>query len=261
MEFKRLLAFLRHGPRSRFNKWKFDYFACKVVKSPAITSLDGRLALVSLISSRDFYMYLVAVKSVVRFIKTSKIFVINDGSLRAWQIAQLKRQIKDVVIAHISDIKNDYCPKGACWERLLFIADLLNSYYVFELDSDILALKSIEEVIHAINKNQGFMLTDKEDIEIISLNDAVYKSKGKSSEHIQDFVEQNLDVLCEECHFYIHGSGGFIGYPRGAFDRGRVEGISQKMFNRCGKRWAEWGTEKITSSLLFANMESKVILT
>src|SRR2546422_639587 len=118
-----LFRLKRHLATTRFN-----LEIRGVTSTPSVAcDPDSRLVLVTQLCHRDVSMYLLAIKSLARFIRPKRVFVVDDMSLTDHDKSQLRRHVPSITIVPITSVENTVCPKGGCWERLLFISDLASS--------------------------------------------------------------------------------------------------------------------------------------
>jgi len=83
----------------------------------------------------------------------------------------------------------------------------------------------------------------------------------RSGDHIQVFAEANFDKRCDfESLCYVRGCSGFGGVARHAFTREFVESISAQMAAAIGDKWSEWGSERVMSNIVAANVPDAVVL-
>jgi len=223
---------------------------------------DGELIIFSMISHWDVMMYLIAIKTLYRQLGRGKIVVLNDGSLKNTDLSLIREHVRPREIIHISDVRTGPCPSGACWERLLCIADLVPDAYVLQLDADSLVIKEMPEVEEYIRNKRSFALGQ------IFLGQEIYpmsyvssEMRKKGTDYVEHVAEMNFDQLEGfEDMKYSKSSACFAGFAKGSFDRTDVEDFSSRMESLLGKRWHEWGTEKVTSNFIVANTPGSAIL-
>jgi len=228
---------------------------------------NADLIIVSLLSHRDVMLYVIAIKSLYHFLQKGAVHVINDGSLTQRDINLLKKHVHNLLIFHIKDIPSLVCPKGGCWERLLFVADHNPQAYVLVLDADILTQHAIEEVKDAIANNASFIMGDGSDQKIVPMPDILavmrrrYSNVDMATQPFQSLYDTTLDKIPDyETRLYLRGTGGFNGFARGSISRQRVEEFSQEMARVFGDDWKRWGSEQIAVCYLIANTPQSRIL-
>lgn len=227
--------------------------ACRPILDTApIRPADGPTVL-SMVSGRDFLLYLVAAKSFHAQIGTGRFYVIDDGTLSDGQRAALASHL-GATICPIADIPMGPTPRGGTWERLLRIADLVRESYVVQLDSDTLTVGPLDDVRAAIADDASFTLVTHPGITYGSIAEACAVARADPATDIHTVAEQVLDVAADPTTGrYVHGCSGFAGFPRGCFGRDDVYRFSAAIESVLGRRWWEWGSEQITSNFIVSN--------
>ena len=233
--------------------------------APVTCDPTGAVAFVSQVCHRDLGMYLLAVKSLARYVLPNGVFVLDDGSLTEHDKLILYSHIIGLEILPVSSVKNSDCPTGGCWERLLFIADTVGTTYVIQVDSDTLTVREPIAVQRHIEENGSFTLGEWRGQEIVNAKEAADQviDKVKSgSLHVQMLSEASLHQLALDKQLkYVRGGAGFAGFAKESFSRDVVEGFSAAMAGVLGeKKWSEWGSEQVTSNLIVANCPKAAVL-
>ncbi|MGH8603071.1 MAG: hypothetical protein ACREXR_09970 [Gammaproteobacteria bacterium] len=223
------------------------------------------MLLVSQVCHRDLYMYLLALRSLARFLTPRKVYAIDDMSLSFKDKKVVSQAIPGISIIPIKEIQCTPCPAGGCWERLLFIADLAKTGYVIQMDCDTLMLKKPEEVIACIEARRSFTQGTYRGKEIVPMAEMWRTAKSwlKDSEpHVQPFAEANFDRIQGYEEFkYVRGCAGFAGFGDATASRRVIEEFSQQMERAIGKtKWSEWGSEQVTSNFVVANARNSMVL-
>ncbi|WP_301589775.1 hypothetical protein [Sabulicella glaciei] len=234
-----------------------------MLKTPPLQIKPARLRIVSMVSGADHLMYLLAIKSFYRHLLGGEIVIMDDGTLTERHRALFRRHLGSPRFVRMDSIATAACPKGGCWERLLYILDLSRDSYVIQLDSDMLATGPIPEVLEAIRENRAFTLNTGSDQVISSLEDVASAARLPPSgpPHIQVLAERSLPHLPAGMgRRYVRGSAGFAGFACNDTNRQAVEAFSTAMQGLTGPRWAEWGTEQVASNYLVANSPGGVAL-
>ena len=226
--------------------------------------LSGNLALLSQLQHKDVLMFLLAAKSLAEQVRPRAVFVLNDGSLSEEDRVLLGAHIPGVTILELPQFRSAECPIGGCWERLLAIAELVEHYYVIQLDSDTLSVGPIDEVRDCVRGQTAFAIGTWDNQECESMREQWETAVGlkpDSGAHVQLVAEANFHKLRDfETLRYIRGCAGFAGFPRRSFTRGFVEKISREMRAAIGDKWAEWGSEQVMSNIVVANIPGAVVL-
>jgi len=248
--------------RQKTNRSWFNFWTREVLKTPPLVQRVAPLVTLSMISHLDLVMYLVAIKSYYRAIGKGRVVVLDDGSLREQDIQLLKHHIPFIELVHISEVKTDPCPKGACWERLLLISKYVQDSYVVQLDSDSLVLDKMSEVDARIAGNRSFALGQPFlGLKIVAAEEIVEALQTHASDYVEIVAEKNFALLKEFKNVrYCRSSACFAGFAKGSFSRDVVERFSGEMEGLIGRRWYEWGTEKVTSNYIISNSPSASIL-
>ncbi len=210
-------------------------------------------------------MYLIAIKSLYRFLDSRRVVVLNDGSLSGDDRALLMRHVPSIEIMSFSQVPAANTPKGRCWERLLLISDLVRDSYVIQVDSDSLTLHEIPEVVDSMTENRSFTLLGKGSFPgVETMMDACNRANrsGQRGMEPQGVAERALDQFPDSSKLkYVRGTAAFAGFARNSFSRSDVEFFSKNMEKICGTaKWHEWGSEQVTSNLIIANSPKARVL-
>ncbi|MDB5195629.1 MAG: hypothetical protein JWO84_813 [Parcubacteria group bacterium] len=238
-----------------------DLLCGGILRTPPLEVRPSPVSICSLVSGRDFYMYLVAIKSFYAQLGQANIYAIDDGSLTADQRRLLCEQVRGITLLHISDAPRKRVPKGGCWERLLYMIQLAQMAYVIQLDSDTLTRQPLAEVIDACIAQTPFILSgDQSGARILSREAASQEVTNPQGQHIQTVMERRLAEAEGLKPCYVRGCAAFFGLPRGALSFDEVEEFSEYMTGMLGTRWNEWGTEQATVNYFVANLPGTSIL-
>jgi hypothetical protein len=242
-------------------KMLFAYQCRSVLHAPLLVRKPGPTAVVTMLSTKDMLLYLLAIRLFCRWCPIGDIVILNDGTLTAEDQATLKRHLGDPIIVPVSDIPTGACPRGGCWERLLHILDLSADRYVIQMDSDVLTLAPIPEVLDAIEANAAFTLSSSNVERIVDLETTARNVAGADPRMVQVHAEQVLPRIPKDLGtLYIRGSAGFAGFPAGGAGRARAEAFSVAMQRSMGDAWTRWGTEQVTSNFIVANAPQARVL-
>jgi hypothetical protein len=182
--------------------------------------------------------------------------------LTARDIRRLKKHLPDAEVLKIADISTGACPRGGCWERLLYIIDLVANSYVVQLDCDTLTLADIAEVRACVEANRSFtLLGDSAHPHIETMLEACKRYAGSQDSGVQPVCERSFDRLEEAPNLkYLRGNAGFTGFAKRSISRERVEWFSELMRPLSQGKWDEWGSEQLASNLLITNSEDALPL-
>ena len=246
--------------RTRLARALHDWGCRDILTTAPLAIRDAPLIICSMVSQRDLIMYMVAIKSAYMKLGEGRIAIINDGSLESDSIELLNRHLGSPDIAHIDDIDTGPCPRGGTWERLLHLLDLAERAYVIQLDSDVLVGGPIPEVAECYRSNRSFTLASWNGQAFTDLVNAAQYAKAAEGGHIQILAERALDRLDRPSEKkYVRGCSGFAGFARGS-SRRDAEEFSVKMQAMIGSRWADWGSEQVTSNYIVANSAGACVL-
>lgn len=243
---------------------KRDYFksrhhkvALKVMATTPAVRGDLPFMLLSMVHTRDVYVYLVAVKSFIHFINPERIVVVCDPSITDADRAVLKEQVPHIELRRADEFTHPDIPRGGTWERLFAISEYVRDNYVIQLDADTLTVRPIPEVLQAIRNQTGFVLGEMPDTPIRTLPAARENALPwmHPAAHIQGVAETEMVLVgLPENALYIRGCSGFSGFPRSDTMRETMLDFSRRMGGKFGARWSEWGTEQVTSNYVASNM-------
>jgi hypothetical protein len=240
-----------YAERARF-AWQ-----CKEVwKTPPIRLQGQNPLIVTRLSHKDLLLYLTAIKSFYRHVGKGSVMVLSDGSVTPGDMAVLEAHVPGIRVAQEAAVENAACPRGGCWERLLFVADRISESFFIQLDSDTMTTGPMPEVLRCVEDNCSFtLLGHGSHPEVENVVDFV-RNRPNPGTHIQSISETNMDKLPNAAHVkYLRGNAGFVGYAKGSFSRAAVEAFSSGMAAICGDRWNDWGSEQVTSNLVVANSD------
>jgi hypothetical protein len=236
-----------------------------VVNSPPVRCVEtSRAIIITQLCPMDVYMYLVAIKTLTRFVAARGIHVVADG-LSSENKELLKKQIHGIHIQDIGGIDTGDFPRGGTWERLLYILDRNDEAYVIQLDADTVTLASPLHVIECIAQNRSFTLGSYKGQEVITFKQAsehVRKGGNSRSQHVQMLAELAMEQFdnCDQTK-YVRGNSAFAGFAKGQHAKTHVRRFSQTMENLIGKdKWSEWGSEQVTSNYAVANSDNPLVL-
>lgn len=254
--------------RRRLDTAWFNAGTRGVLSTPPVRPLpSGAVTFVSQICHADVIMYLVALKSLARFVTPRRVVALDDGSLTAVDRTRLAHHVEGIELGRVADVRSSACPVGGAWERLLFIADAVATEYVVQIDADTLTLSAPIEVEACIRGGRSFTLGTQLGPAIIPIADACaaarrYAAADPTNTHVQTQAEARFDGLRNAAGLrYVRGNAGFGGYAPGSFTRAALEDFSVQMRELLGPaKWAEWGSEQVASNFVVANAPDAVVL-
>jgi hypothetical protein len=248
--------------KDKIDRLVFD-FRCKgVYKTPPVTcDPTSDFVLVSQLHHPDMTMFMLAAKSLLRYIRPKGLVLVDDG-LTATDRDVLKAHFDNVIFIERREIKTEHCPSGGCWERLLTLSEVNTDSYVIQMDSDTLTLNEPTEVIDCISKKSSFTLGTSSGRSFVGFDSASEYASSAQSLHIQNLAERGLGRFPgKEKLKYVRGGAGFTGFAKGHLPRGRIQSFSKQMASLVGEeRWKEWGTEQVSSNYMAANAPVSIVL-
>jgi hypothetical protein len=237
-----------------------------ILDTPFVPVGTMPFTLVSMVQSRDVLPYLVAVKSFARYANPRRIVVVCDPSITAADRIVFNQHIPHVELRDAGEFTHENIPLGGTWERLYAISEYCKQDYVVQLDADTITMLPPAEVIHAVMANTAFVMSGEASSVLMTLEETAalassWEHSGPGQQHIQDVVERsiassNLPTSAQ----YVRGCSGFTGFPRSPTMSEELLAFSRAMQVQHGIRWAEWGTEQITSNYLVANAPGTTVL-
>jgi hypothetical protein len=236
----------------------------RVLATPPVTPEDKSAIILSQVQHRDVLMYLVAAKSFAYHNRVGCFHVIDDGSLTARDYSLLREHLPGITITHLSVHHANSAVKGGTWERLTALVALSRTAYVVQLDSDTVTLGPLPEVRDCIRENRSFAMTvghGRQQSQILPLNEVSERARLVSSDHIQITAERRLAELDPSIgtHYAI-ATSAFAGFAPSCDRAERLDRFSRAMASLLQERWAEWGSEQISSNFLIACDPQAILL-
>ncbi len=197
-------------------------------------------------------MYILAVKALYRRLRKGRIVTLTDADVTDRQRELIRKHLGPVEFHRVKDLDTGSCQRGGTWERLIYCVDRSASDYVIQIDSDVLCVGPIEEVIQNVAGNRAFALAELLPVQPLT-NWAPYGVERKSN-HIGTHFEVRAGEFPDaEKWLYLRASSGFAGFSRSGVTRELVETFHEGGLKMFGERWKEWGTEQIASNFAVAN--------
>ena len=252
--------------KDKLNRFRF-FEACKqiFITAPVTAKTDEPIAVLTQLQHKDVILFLIAIKTFVRQVPISKVFIINDGSLNNDDFIVLRKHIPIADFFDAKQFSDPHCPTGGCWERLLAIASFIDQFYIIQLDSDTLSLSALDEINDHIKTNTGFIIGtwDNQEIEAMNISSerAIKNVNPTFDAHVQILAEAHFSKLAgSENLRYVRGCAGFSGFPKNSFKKQFIIDFSTKMENEIGSKWHEWGSEQVMSNVVVANVDKATVL-
>jgi hypothetical protein len=222
--------------------------------------------LLSMVQHRDVLPYLVALKSFHTQLPAQRVVVVCDPSITPADRALMLQHVQHLVLRDADEFTHPQLLRGGTWERLYAISEYACHGYVVQLDADTVTLGPVPEVRSAIEQGHGFVIGECEGQTTETLDTTARRARPwlappSSSTHIQAIVEADIDEAgLPDGVRYVRGCSGFTGFPQDPGMREQLLAFSARMQQRHGARWADWGTEQITSNFLVANAKGTRVL-
>ena len=233
------------------------------IRTKAVIATDPRAEFILLtqLCSTDINMYLISVSSFCQYLKPKEIYVVADR-MTSEECALLVRCIPGLKIIPIEDSRVDGLPTGGTWERIIAIHNLVNDYYVVQLDADTVTIQYPQEVAEAIETGVSFTITTKMGGKKLRLSQLHELVGEVDSDHVQVVAEKAFPSMRNaENRYYVRGCSGFAGFAKGSSRVVDLEEFSSEVQGKIGReKWYEWGSEQVTSCYIIANSENSVIL-
>lgn len=253
--------FLEAARRKVDTRW-FNW-RCRHVRDtpPLRCDPQSNVVVVSQLYSPDLTMYLLAAKSFGRFVQPREWLIVDDG-LTDDDRAVLEHHLGQVSFVRTRDVDTGGCPRGGCWERLLSLSDRNREHYAIQLDADTLTISEPTEVLQCIKERRTFTLGTPTGRHLVSAAEAKAYADIHVYEHVQSWTERVLDQLPgAENLFYVRGCAGFAGFAPGDLPLAGIEAHARALSSLIGaERFAQWGSEQVTSNLMAANAPNALVL-
>jgi hypothetical protein len=247
--------------RRRLATWRFNQAIRGAGRTPPVEVIPAPWSIVSMVSPRDWPMYLVTMKAFYRRIGAGKLVAVVERAMQAEALDQLRRHFPGILLETLEDIDTGFCQRGGTWERLLYILDRSADEYVMQVDCDTLPVAGdLREVTECIRNGTPFAIADN--ARILSLPDAAQAARATAGDYVGIAAERLFDHYPDAANLrYVRGSSAFAGFARGGFTRAKVEAFHRQMEAMMGReRWREWGTEQCASNFAIANSPGAVVL-
>lgn len=247
----------------RFNKLRFNWAIRAIEGTPPV--LRGKVAYtaLSMVHHRDVLPYLLALKSMARYLAPAQVVMVADPTIDAEDRARIRDHVPHIVFRDATEFRRQGLPVGGCWERLHAISQYAADSYVVQIDADTVAIADPKDVRAAIEDGVSFALGTEDDSRIKSTADTAAWARGRQggSEHVQGLAESCLDRFDPDGRYrYVRGCSGFAGFARRSIDPDAVLAVSSGMAPLLANHWSEWGTEQFSSNLLVASSPGARVL-
>ena len=239
---------------------KLNYFKINSIVQPLLsikpsTSEKLPFILLSQLSEKDFYLYILAYYSLTEQYTPQSVFLLDDGTLETWQKDYLLNLHEDTQIKAISEYCPDPFPPRQTLERLVAISELVKSTFVIQMDADILVNGDICEVRKAILGNQSFILGGPEKLSgILTVSEISQHMQTSKSDHVQVQAEKLLHSCpLSWVKLYMRGCSAFAGFSKNSITSQQLTEAWDFFYKELQASWKQWGSEQVLSNLLLAN--------
>lgn len=228
---------------------------------PAKCDPASNVLIVSQLHHPDMTMYMLAAKSLSRYIHPQGFVIVDDGLLSEDKHT-LAAHFESIRFVTSDSMRSGSCPRGGCWERLLTLAHENQSHYVIQLDSDTLTLTEPKEVMGCIAQRRSFTLGTSSGTHFVALSEASQQANKNPDKHVQNHAERALgEYPGMSALKYVRGCAGFTGFAPGKLSIAGVEKFSLQMQQLVGKqKWHEWGSEQVASNFMVSNADDSLVL-
>jgi hypothetical protein len=256
------IAYFAEALRRRVDRRWFNWRCRHVFDTPPLRcDPQSKVMIVSQLYSPDVTMYLLAAKSFARFVVPQGFLIVDDG-LTAEERDVLRHHLGQVSFVRSAEVPAGTCPRGGCWERLLSLSAQNEAHYAIQLDADTLTISPPREVLQCIAEDRTFTLGTPTGKHLVTAAEATAYADQHVYDHVQSFTERALAKLPDAAHVkYVRGCAGFTGFARGELPRSGIEHYAQSLAALIGAdRFAQWGSEQVTSNLMAANAPNALVL-
>ncbi len=250
------------GLRTRINRAWFNFRCSGIFNTPPVKcDPNSDILIVSQTHHPDMTMYMLAMKSFVRFVRPCGIVIVDDGLLQEDRLI-LSEHFDSIRFVPSKSVQLGACPAGGCWERLLMLSQENKDHYVIQLDSDTLTLSEPTEVLQCLAQNRSFTLGTVLGRHSIGFSEASRIAHENKGNHVQLHAERAFGSYPgHENLRYVRGCAGFTGFAKGRLLPEKIQEFSAQMGKLVGKdKWREWGSEQVTSNYMVANAPDSLVL-
>lgn len=251
-----------NSARYHLSRLRFAFATRKAAAHARISTNVVGPCVVSMVSGRDVANFVVALLSFCRWIAPSRVVVLNGGGLSARHRRAIQAIAPFVEFREKASVDMGSVQRGPIWERIALIAELCQSSYVVQIDSDTITLREPKEAIAAISRGDGFVMRgDVGGPGIEQISAAAERARSSGVRHPQLSAERALESLLPlGLSRYVRGCAAFTGFPQGSVSLALLESIDRTLRRECGDEWLIWGSEQVTSNVLVANSSNAVAL-
>ncbi len=247
-----------------------------ITRTPPInTTPESEVSLHSAVPHRYVCAYILAIKSLLRYNENFCVYVHDDGSLTAEDVALLKSSILGVVVI-LRGYADDLFESKFSASILTKIRKSYTSYIklfdptfhskkekIIILDTDTLFLNYPQHIFDWIDngKNPWHHAAPDEIMKVSSGKKS--KSDSDDKPHVQTLILRDLDDINNELgknyRFDQGFCSGFIGYHNGIFSFAELERLFNTLHARFQENIYRWGSEQTVHGLILCGAGSDVL--
>jgi hypothetical protein len=232
-----------------------------ILRTPPLKLVDRPWSIISMVNSAEVPMYLLAIKSFYTRLGGGKIVAIVDRDMPATARQVLEAHLPGIQFRILEDIAVGPCQQGGTWERLITLVRHSTSEYAIQIDSDILTVGNIDEIIACVEGNRAFTLNGHTGNPLWTIPEAIAAGNAFDNDHCTIAFERHLSQYPNpENKLYVRGSSGLAGFAKNGYKLADLEAFHQDMSAIMGSRWLEWGTEQVGSNWAVANSPNPLVL-
>jgi len=248
----------------KIREYHFKWVVRTMLDTPPLFTGSEPYTVLSMVNHRDVYPYLLALKSLSRYLLPSKVVLVADPTITDEDRSVLRKHVPSIEIRDAAEFKHDGLPSYSSWRRLCAIAEYVENSYVIQLDADTVTVGPVAEVATAMRAGTAFILGTQDNQDFMSCAAAAeYARETQLTGTVrpQGWAEAALDKLgVPGIERYVRGCAGFAGYAKRSFDIPRLRQVSDRMREMLGETWAHWGTEQFTTNLVISNTRGARVL-
>ena len=142
----------------KINKARFGWAVRSLLATPPLVRGDTGYTVLSMVQHRDVLPYLLALKSLARFLLPAEVVLVADPTLDVADRALLREHVPHIQVRDAREFHAAGRVQGGTWERLWAISEYAQKGYVVQLDADTVTLRRPAEVASAIADGVSFTL-------------------------------------------------------------------------------------------------------
>src|SRR5579872_5064126 len=182
-----------HRWRTNQKKARFYRLTQSIFDTPPMPVVDAPWSIMSMVSTGDVQMYLLALKSFYARIKRGKVTAIVDRDMPDKSRSPLESHFPGIRLLILEDIDTGPCQRGGTWERILQVVEHSSKEYTIQIDCDTLTFgPDISEVLACVESNTAFTLGSMGNT-IVSLPEMAALARMTDNDHCSIAAERFFD--------------------------------------------------------------------